>query len=535
MICHDARFFLRLKTKFWNFSETLLPNGFTAKSFPTLYKKLQRTVSSLFIAHIHFHIHIHITSSMDPKSKSKSKPKPKPRTIVVMVPLVAQGHLNQLLHLARRIAAHDIPVHYASTATHVRQAKNRVHCWDPAASANLYFHDVRSPGISNIQPDPNSGNKFPSQLIPLFKSAIKDLREPVYELVQALSEGAERTVVVYDSMMAYTVQDVAALPNVEAYCFQSISAFSLYAFYWEVTGKPDVPEEAAAIKLTPSSEGAFVPEFAEISSLLIATPKFQAGEIYNTSRVIEGTYLDLLHKGKITGADKQWAMGPFHPLLLKQNTDSKSNNKCLQWLDEQGADSVIYVSFGSTVSLSNTEIAELAEGLARSEQKFLWVLRDADKADIYDGEVRRVQLPEGFEERVAGRGFIVRDWAPQLEILGHESTGGFMSHCGWNSCIESISMGVPIAAWPMHSDQPRNSVLITEVLKIGLEVRGWDRREEVVSSEMVEQTVRRLMASKEGDMLRQRAADIGKAVRKSVMEDGVGRKELASFIQHITR
>ncbi|XP_047261394.1 zeatin O-glucosyltransferase-like [Capsicum annuum] len=104
----------------------------------------------------------------------------------------------------------------------------------------------------------------------------------------------------------------------------------------------------------------------------------------------------------------------------------------------------------------------LAIGLEKSLQKFIWVLRDADRGDVFTSEGRKVQLPEGYEERIKGRGIIVRDWAAQLEILAHSSTDGFMSHCGWNSCMESMSFGVPIAARPMHSDQPRNSQLVTK-------------------------------------------------------------------------
>ena len=105
------------------------------------------------------------------------------------------------------------------------------------------------------------------------------------------------------------------------------------------------------------------------------------------------------------------------------------------------------------------------------------MLRDADKGDIFDGsEAKWNEFSNEFEERVEGMGLVVRDWAPQLEILSHTSTGGFMSHCGWNSCLESITMGVPIAAWPMHSDQARNSVLITKVLRIGLVVKDWAQR-----------------------------------------------------------
>ena len=103
-------------------------------------------------------------------------------------------------------------------------------------------------------------------------------------------------------------------------------------------------------------------------------------------------------------------------------------------------------------------------GLEQSEQKFIWVSRDADKGDIFAGNVERAEaLPEGYEERVKEVGLVVRDWAPQLEILAHQSTGWFMSPCGWNSCLESITVGVPIAAWPMHSDQPKNAVLVTDI------------------------------------------------------------------------
>jgi len=65
----------------------------------------------------------------------------------------------------------------------------------------------------------------------------------------------------------------------------------------------------------------------------------------------------------------------------------------------------------------------------------------------------------------------VRGWAPQLEILSHSSMAVYMSHCGWNSCMESLSMGVPVMVWPMHSDQPWNAVLLTEILKVGILVR----------------------------------------------------------------
>ena len=110
-----------------------------------------------------------------------------------------------------------------------------------------------------------------------------------------------------------------------------------------------------------------------------------------------------------------------------------------------------------------------------------------------------------------------------------------MSHCGWNSCMESITCGVPIATWPMHSDQPYNAVLISKVLKIGVTVKDWTRRNELVTALMVERGVRRLMVDREGEEMRKRAAELGGAVKRAVAEGGVSRMELDSFVARITR
>ncbi|EYU18712.1 hypothetical protein MIMGU_mgv1a004882mg [Erythranthe guttata] len=236
-----------------------------------------------------------------------------------------------------------------------------------------------------------------------------------------------------------------------------------------------------------------------------------------------------------------WALGPFNP--LSSLPSSNPNNKCLSWLDKHGPNSVILVSFGTTTSFSNKQIEEIALGLERSEQKFIWVLREADKGDIFTTtkEIKKfteLPLPEGFEERVKERGLVlVNEWAPQLEILGHVSTGGFLSHCGWNSCLEGISMGVPMATWPLHSDQPANAALVTKGLKIGVEAKKWcvEEGEVVTSADVVEEVVRKLMVSEEGGLMRKRAAELGGAVRDSWMEGGAAREEMEAFISHITR
>ena len=134
-----------------------------------------------------------------------------------------------------------------------------------------------------------------------------------------------------------------------------------------------------------------------------------------------------------------------------------------------------------------------------------------------------------------GMGITLRELAPQLEILGLPSTGGFMSHCGWNSCLESLSLGVPLAAWPMYGDQPMNAALVVNRLKAGLDVREWEKREDLVCSSVIAEVVERLMKSDEGNEIKKRAEELGSELRKCTEKGGISRLEFDSFVAHITR
>ncbi|XP_043724074.1 zeatin O-glucosyltransferase-like [Telopea speciosissima] len=453
--------------------------------------------------------------------------------MVVMVPFPAQGHLNQLLHFSRLIAAYDIPVHYVGSSIHNRQAKLRLHGWDPLSISNLHFHDFPLPPFLTPPPDPNASIKFPAHLQPAFDASLQ-LRKPISSLLHSLSLITHRLVIIYDPLMAFAAQDVASLPNGEAYAFHSVSAFAIVFYLWESLGRPiEIPIQLSDLSL----EGCFTAEFEAFLRRQYDLMSFNKGDLYNTCHAIEGSFMDLLGQDK-----RHWAIGPLNPVTLGS---SCGRHKCLEWLDMQLTGSVLYVSFGTMTSMSDDQIAELAIGLERSGQRFIWVLREADRGDIFakenDMEVSKAQaqaqLPEGYEERIqgVGLGVIVRDWAPQLEILAHPSTGGFLSHCGWNSCMESLSMGVPIAAWPMHSDQPRNTMLVTQVLRVGLVVREWAQRHKLVAHTTIESAVKRLMASEEGIVIRNRAKELGVAVCQSLANGGTSRAELDSFISHISR
>ncbi|XP_078427714.1 zeatin O-glucosyltransferase-like [Wolffia australiana] len=430
---------------------------------------------------------------------------------VVAVPFPAQGHLNQMLHLSRQLASRGLTVHFTGSTTHNRQARLRLNSWDLSGYRNIVFHDLPTPLFAS--PPPNSAVKFPAHLQPSFEATFQ-LKRQFKSLLRSLSSAARRVVVIHDSLMSFAGEVAVLLPDAESYVFHSVSAFALFQH------------------LKSPLEGCFTAEFTDFIRRQYGRAPSPAARLFNTCRYLESEFVDKLSKEPSLGEKRCFALGPLNPVILNQ-IPSDHRHWALRWLDLQPAGSVVFVSFGTTTTMAAAQIREIALGLERSEQKFIWVLREADIGDIFSAEGgggAASGLPEGFETRA--KGVIVRDWAPQLEILAHKSTALFMSHCGWNSCMESLTMGVPMATWPMHSDQPRNAALLVE-LGVGVPVWKWQRREEIVEASAVDAAVRRVMVSAEGREIRQRAEAVGIAIRSS--SSAAAGSELLSLISYITR
>ncbi|WOL06193.1 hypothetical protein Cni_G14925 [Canna indica] len=463
---------------------------------------------------------------------------------VVMVPLPAQGHLNQFLHLSRLLAARGVPVHYVGSAAHNRQVRDRSPCpdhgGDPAASRPIHFHDLPLPQYSSPAPVADAAVKFPGHLQPVFE-AVRHLLSPLADLVRSLASSSRRVILIHDSPMTFAAGAVASLPNVEAFCFHTISAIAGFFFRWELRGKPREPAVDALELPQVANDGCLTNQFMDFVHSQQQMAATDSGRLFNTCRAIEGMFIDLVAREPGWDEKKTFAIGPLNPIISNKAAGGGGRrHACMDWLDQQLPASVLYVSFGTTSTFSDEQVAELAAGLEASGQRFLWVLRDADRADIYadsdEGTGEKENLPSEYYRRVEGRGKVVCGWAPQLEILSHPSTGGFMSHCGWNSCVESFSAGVAILAWPMHSDQPRNAVLVTHVLRVGFPVHDWERRAELVPAEAIRRSVERLLSGgAEGEEVRRRARELGDEVRRAMAEGGSSKADLDAFVAHISR
>ncbi|XP_051145455.1 hydroquinone glucosyltransferase-like [Andrographis paniculata] len=227
---------------------------------------------------------------------------------------------------------------------------------------------------------------------------------------------------------------------------------------------------------------------------------------------------------------KIYPIGPLthSAAISNQMTGPSSSSIILQWLNQQPIGSVLYVSFGSGGSLRHEQLIELALGLELSEQRFLMVVRcPSDKSasagyfSTDDSSDPLSYLPDGFLDRTAGRGLAVPFWAPQVEILEHRCTGGFLTHCGWNSTLESVVSGVPLLLWPLFAEQRMNAVMLHEELKVGVRVLSESGGGgAVVGREAVARAVRDLMGGDIGDRNRSRIRDLKIGAAAAIGEGG---------------
>lgn len=228
------------------------------------------------------------------------------------------------------------------------------------------------------------------------------------------------------------------------------------------------------------------------------------------------------------------------PMIRDNLTDGFDKSSCLDWLDKQPAGSVLYISFGSGGALTKEQMAELALGLEMSKQRFLWMVRSPLGEEVVGTNYLDVDskynlfafLPAGLIERTKDAGMLVSSWAPQIRILNHPSTGGFMTHCGWNSTIESVVNGVPMIAWPLYAEQRQNSVMLVDGIGAALRLKERDV-DGLVKREEIARVVTELMEGEEGRRVRGKVKELQKAAMHAVEQGGASYEALAEVANEL--
>lgn len=204
------------------------------------------------------------------------------------------------------------------------------------------------------------------------------------------------------------------------------------------------------------------------------------GAIVNSFSELESDYEDHI-RNKL--GSKAWSLGPVSLWANKDFSDktergNNNNNNVnyqdlINWLDSKDENSVLYVSFGSLTRFPTAQLVEIAHGLEASGHQFIWVIKKNESQEEEEEDRKGALFLESFEERIMKRsqkGFLIREWAPQLVILEHPAVGATVTHCGWNSILEAVTAGLPMVTWPLFADQFYNEKLLTDVVRIGVGV-----------------------------------------------------------------
>lgn len=232
-----------------------------------------------------------------------------------------------------------------------------------------------------------------------------------------------------------------------------------------------------------------------------------------------------------------YAVGPLIDLKVKEKPaglGSKWEDQIMTWLNDQPPSSVVFLCFGSRGSFDVPQLEQTALALESSGKRFLWSIRRPPPKESLEmpTEYQNIQeaLPEGFLERMEKRGMVC-GWASQVEVLAHPAIGGFVSHCGWNSILESLWYGVPIATWPLYAEQQINAFELVWELGLAVDLKYDYRLDtgEVVMADVIERAINSLMDNE--NPVRNRVKEMSEKSKKAVVDGGSSYASLGQLVE----
>ncbi|XP_051127975.1 UDP-glycosyltransferase 75C1-like [Andrographis paniculata] len=445
---------------------------------------------------------------------------------VLLISFPAQGHINPALQFAKRLLRLGIQVTFVTTV-HARR------CMDNTATAGALPDALNFALFSDGYEDGFDRDSigYQKHMADLITNGSKALRDAVAAAARPVTR------LVYTLLLPWATQ-VARECNIPCALLwiQPATVLDLYYYYFhgfqdEITSNSADPSWRLHLPggLPPFSKrdlpSFILPTTSEKDKFALALFKEQVdvldGEerpkvLVNTFDALEAEALKAIH------GYEQIAIGPLIPSAFLDGQDStdksfgcdlfeiKSNNY-LEWLNTQPKSSVVYVSFGSVIKLTKPLVEEIGKALIDSGRPFLWIIRSDD---VEGNSMSRLAELEKMGKIVP--------WCSQLEVLTHPSVGCFVTHCGWNSTLESVSCGVPVVAFPQWTDQGTNAKLIEEVWRTGVRVRVEEDEEEdrTVESEEIRRCIEAVMDG--GDQSREvrRNAEKWKGLARDAV-DGV--------------
>ncbi|XP_002516389.2 UDP-glycosyltransferase 75C1 [Ricinus communis] len=453
-----------------------------------------------------------------------------PHILVVTFP--SQGHINPGLQLAKRLVTLGLKVTFATTiSTHRRMSRT-----DDSNGLLSFatFSDGHDDGYNLL------GGDFAHCLSELTHYGQQTFPKII---LRSAKDGHPVTCIIYSLLVSW-VAKVARdfhLPSIFLWN-QPATVLDVYYHYfhgYEGAIEKSINSPTISVNLPglPPLRSSDLPSFFSPKSntklhgfaLPALKEHFHILDAETNPRILVNTFDELEHEA--LNSIKKYNLIGVGPLIPSAFLDEKDpsdtsfgadlvqgSNSYTEWLDSKPKSSVIYISFGSIAMLSEKQMEETAKALIDIDRPFLWVMRENDI-----GVKHRKELQQ--------KGIIV-DWCCQVEVLSHPSVGCFVTHCGWNSTMESFVSGVPVVALPQWSDQGTNAKLVTDVWMTGIRMVPNERG--IFEGEQLKKGVQLVMGEREkAKEMRKNARKWKDLARDAVKEGGTSDKNLKTFLDEI--
>ncbi|XP_051131012.1 UDP-glycosyltransferase 76E1-like [Andrographis paniculata] len=416
------------------------------------------------------------------------------RKRVVLVPYPFQGHITPMLQLGSVLHSHCFSITVLQT---------NFNSLDPSDHPSFTFLTLPD-GLEGLDVSLNN-------LLNVMSVMNANCEAPFEEhMTRMLGEedGGEVACIIYDPFMKFVdiVADKLKVPTMQLKVNPAAYTHSMVIFLQLLQQKLiPLPESSDLNVLVPEAYPLRYKDFLMPVTQGIPEPVvefIQTNTNVQSNAAVIWNSVESLDHWPLQQLQQRWSIpffpvGPLHKSAQPLQTSLiKEDKACLSWLDRQSPNSVLFVSLGSLSVMDEEELINMAWGIAKSEQPFLWVL----PPNLLNGSDPIDTLPQEFKEMTRERGCTVK-WAPQKKVLAHTAVGGFLTHCGWNSTLEVLCEGVPLICRPSFGDHMVISRYITQEWKVGIAV-------EVKTEDGYERAIRTLMASEEGKMIKQRAVNL---------------------------
>ncbi|XP_065870072.1 UDP-glycosyltransferase 76B1-like isoform X2 [Euphorbia lathyris] len=434
---------------------------------------------------------------------------------ILLFPLPLQGHINPMIQLANILHSKGFSIVIIHTSFNSLDSSNYRH---------FTFHSIPD----RLSEDEASTEDVIALLSILNVRCVEALRNCLAKLVLDECLGCLITDVMW--YFARGVAEQFKIPTIglrttNVCSFLGFAAFPLLRDlgYLSIHGRLDEAVQELPplrVKDIPTIQTKDPDTLYNLIDKVMNQTKEFSGLIWNSCEELEQHSFQKLKKDFPI---QMYPIGPFHKHFQALSTSLLPQDQtCISWLDTKPPNSVLYVSFGSIAAITKAEFHEIAWGLANSNHPFLWVVRPG----LVGGSGWFEPLPDGFMEMVGERGCIVK-WAPQQEVLGHPAIGGFWTHNGWNSTLESICEGVPMICMPNFGDQMVNARYVSDVWGVGIHLEGKIKREDVKIA------IKRLLEEEEGKDLKKRVLHLKEKLDLCSREGGSSYCYLENLINYI--